>query len=89
MGHPVVRSQRCEISFQFEFEKIGVEYSENVPVFALRFLPALCGALATPTVYLILTELGVSKWTGALAGVLLLLGMYSRLWIQKHFSELF
>ena len=79
-----VVSVRHEIPFQFEFEKIGVEYSENVPVFALRFLPALCGALATPTVYLILTELGVSKWTGALAGVLLLLGKHSGERIQRH-----
>ena len=62
------------LRLQFEFEKIGVAYDENVPVFALRFLPALCGTLVTPTVYLILCELGVSKWTGALAGVLLLLG---------------
>ena len=54
-----------------------MEYSDNVPVFALRFLPALCGTLIAPAVYLILCELGVSKWTGALAGVLLLLGEFT------------
>ena len=54
-----------------------MEYSDNVPVFALRFLPALCGTLIAPAVYLILCELGVSKWTGALAGVLLLLGKFT------------
>ena len=54
-----------------------MEYSDDVPVFALRLLPALCGALISPSVYLILCELGVSKWTGALAGILLLLGKYS------------
>lgn len=61
---------------EFEFEKIGVPYPDNVPVFAMRLLPALCGSLLMPTVYLILCELGLSPWAGALAGVLVLLGIH-------------
>ncbi len=64
---------------EFDFEKIGVEYTENVPVAALRFLPALCGSLITPAAYLILCELGLSQWAGGLAGILLVLGEYKGL----------
>ena len=59
----------------FGFEKIGAEYPEEVPVFAFRLVPALFGSLITPTVYLILCELGLNPWAGALAGILVLLGM--------------
>ena len=31
------------------------EYSESVPLWHLRFLPALAGSLLTPTVYLLIT----------------------------------
>ena len=56
----------------FEWEKIGLEYPENVPLWSLRLVPALCGSLLTPTVYLILTEMNLSYWAGALAGFMVL-----------------
>ena len=58
----------------FGFDKIGVAYDPSVPIWSLRFIPAFCGALLTPTVYLILCELGLSPWAGCLAGLLLLFG---------------
>jgi len=57
---------------KFNFDKIGMEYGATVPVWGLRMIPALCGSLLTPTVYLILTELGLSYWAGALAGFMVL-----------------
>ena len=58
----------------FGFEKIGVAYPDSVPLWTLRAIPAFCGSLLTPTVYLILCELGLSQWAGALAGILVLFG---------------
>merc|ERR1719500_1600611 len=55
---------------KFGFDKIGQEYSETVPLWHLRFLPALAGSLLTPTVYLLITELGLSPYAGALAGLM-------------------
>jgi len=39
----------------------------------LRLIPAVCGSLLTPLVYLILTELGLGAHAGALAGFMVLL----------------
>ena len=39
-----------------------------------RFVPALCGSLLTPTVYLIMTELGLSYYAGGLAAFMVLFG---------------
>ncbi|TRY64235.1 hypothetical protein TCAL_03556, partial [Tigriopus californicus] len=57
----------------FEFQKIGVPYPENFPLMTLRLIPALCGSLITPTVYLILGEMGLSNWAGALAALMVVL----------------
>ena len=48
---------------RFSFDKIGQEYPPEMPLFALRLVPALCGSLLTPSVYLIMTELGMSHPT--------------------------
>lgn len=61
---------------QFKFDRIGSPYSENVPLFALRFIPALCGSLLVPTVYHLMLELGLTQWTAAIAGFLLVCGKY-------------
>ena len=57
----------------FDFAKIGTAYTDDVPVFALRLLPAVAGAGITPTVYLILMELGLGVWASALAGIMVIL----------------
>ena len=56
----------------FKFDSIGSPYPENIPVLALRLVPAVSGALLLPTAYHVMIELGFSQWTGALAGFLLL-----------------
>ena len=62
------------ITGQFNFDKIGVAYPAEVPLRALRFLPAFCGSLITPTVYLLLVQLGLSPYAGAIAGILVIFG---------------
>ena len=58
----------------FGFEKIGVDYTNDVPLKSFRFIPALCGSMLTPIVYQILCQLGLSPWAGALAGLLVIFG---------------
>jgi len=59
---------------EFGFEKIGKAYPSSLPIWSLRAVPALAGAGLIPTVYSLAAELGLGSWTGALAGVLVLLG---------------
>ncbi|OCT65379.1 protein O-mannosyl-transferase 1 isoform X2 [Xenopus laevis] len=56
----------------FMWNRIGAEYSSNVPVWSLRLLPALSGALCVPLAYQIVVELGFSASAGLAAGFLLL-----------------
>ncbi|XP_046403582.1 protein O-mannosyltransferase 1 [Ischnura elegans] len=57
---------------QFNFDRIGSAYTNSVPVFALRLVPALCGSLMIPTAYHVILELGYSQGCAALAGFLFL-----------------
>ncbi|KZC04285.1 Protein O-mannosyltransferase 1 [Dufourea novaeangliae] len=57
---------------QFKFDRIGSPYVGNVPLFALRLVPALCGSFLIPTAYHLILELGLKQWTATLAGILLL-----------------
>lgn len=50
------------------------EYSSNVPVWSLRLLPALTGALLVPMAYQILLELGFSHCAATGAALLILIG---------------
>ncbi|XP_075212728.1 protein O-mannosyltransferase rt isoform X2 [Lycorma delicatula] len=56
----------------FKFDAIGSPYKENVPLFALRFVPAMCGSLLVPATYHFMLELGCKQWTAALAAFLIL-----------------
>lgn len=56
----------------FKFDSIGSSYPANIPIAALRLIPAVSGALILPTAHHIMLELGFSQWTGALAGFFLL-----------------
>lgn len=58
----------------FEFDKIGAAYPDAVPVASLRLIPAVCGCLLSPALYLLLTELGLPYWASGLAGFLLIMG---------------
>ncbi|XP_044751885.1 protein O-mannosyltransferase 1 [Coccinella septempunctata] len=56
----------------FKFDKIGSPYSEEIPLFALRFVPALFGSLIVPTAYHLLLEFNLSQWTSLIGASLLL-----------------
>jgi len=56
----------------FNFDKIGVEYSSSVPLFVLRFVPAMAGSLLVPLSYLSLQEMGLSAWTGVFAAFMII-----------------
>ncbi|XP_049538959.1 protein O-mannosyltransferase 1 [Anopheles darlingi] len=58
-------------SGSFEFPKIGSEYDASVPVFALRFVPALCGSLLAPIVYSILRQMKLGQGISLLGGLLI------------------
>lgn len=57
----------------FVWNRIGAEYSNNVPVGSLRLLPALAGALSVPMAYQILGELGLSHCAAVGAALLMLI----------------
>lgn len=61
---------------QFKFERIGSEFTDDIPLFGLRFVPALCGSLIIPVAYQLMLELGCRHWCAALAAFLLLCGNY-------------
>ena len=74
---PIVKTMlniASKLEGNFGFDKIGTPYPDDIPLFALRFVPALAGSALTPTIYLILCELGLSPFAGGLAGILFLFG---------------
>ena len=58
----------------FTFSKIGAPYSPEVPVAAMRFVPALCGGLLVPVVYHLVVEMGFSHYAAGIAALLVLCG---------------
>ncbi|XP_067398021.1 protein O-mannosyl-transferase 1 isoform X2 [Emydura macquarii macquarii] len=56
----------------FLWNRIGAEYSMNVPIWFLRLLPALTGALCVPLAYQILVELHYSHCAAFGAALLIL-----------------
>lgn len=73
----------------FKFDRIGSQYAESVPLFALRLIPALCGSLLIPTAYHLALEIGLRQWSAAIAGLLLLLGMMQKLVIYNIMFNLY
>jgi len=67
----------------FKFDKIGAPYNSSVPVFAMRAVPATCGSLLIPIAYMIMSQLGFSQWTSALAGFLFIFD--NALLTQSHY----
>ncbi|XP_053138518.1 protein O-mannosyl-transferase 1 isoform X2 [Hemicordylus capensis] len=57
----------------FLWNRIGAEYSPNVPIWTLRLLPAVAGALCVPLAYQILVELHFSHFVALGAALLILL----------------
>uniref|UniRef100_A0A0K2V1T9 Protein O-mannosyltransferase 1 n=1 Tax=Lepeophtheirus salmonis TaxID=72036 RepID=A0A0K2V1T9_LEPSM len=56
----------------FTFDKIGTPYPSDFPLMSFRMVPALCGSTLSPLVYLILCQMGLSHWSGFLAGFMVL-----------------
>ncbi|CAG0881288.1 unnamed protein product [Darwinula stevensoni] len=61
------------VALNYTFTKIGGAYIPEIPVVGMRLIPAICGSLLIPTVYLLLIEMGLSYWSGCLGAFLLLL----------------
>ncbi|XP_017492866.1 PREDICTED: protein O-mannosyltransferase 1-like, partial [Rhagoletis zephyria] len=59
-------------NFADNFTSIGQDYDSNVPIRALRFMPALCGAILVPIAYQIVVELGLGHKTALLTSLLLI-----------------
>lgn len=57
----------------YTFPHIGAEYNKNVPIFWLRFIPAMCGSALAPIVYKLLMTAHLSRWSALLGGVLIIL----------------
>lgn len=60
---------------EFDFKDIGKDYLEpGVPYVAMRLLPAICGVLTIPTMFLTLKALGCKTTTAALGAGLIIFG---------------
>lgn len=59
----------------FDFKDIGKDYVEpGVPYVAMRLLPAICGILLVPTMFLTLKAAGCRTTTAALGAGLIVFG---------------
>ncbi|XP_023676528.2 protein O-mannosyl-transferase 1 isoform X1 [Paramormyrops kingsleyae] len=70
----------------FVWDRIGAEYTSNVPVWSLRVIPALAGALCVPLGYQVMVELRYSHLTAV--GATLLLLLENALIVQSRFMLL-
>ncbi|XP_053600011.1 protein O-mannosyltransferase 1 [Plodia interpunctella] len=56
----------------FTFDRIGSPYTDNVPVRALRLVPAISGSLLVAITYQVMLEMSLYQWTAILAALLVL-----------------
>lgn len=60
---------------EFDFKDIGKDYLEpGVPYVAMRMLPAICGILLVPTMFLTLKAIGCRTTTAAMGAGLIVFG---------------
>ena len=60
---------------EFDFKDIGKDYLEpGVPYVAMRMLPAICGILLVPTMFLTLKAAGCRTLTAAMGAGLIIFG---------------
>lgn len=73
LGKQIIASVAQFIGYNgnFSVSHIGSQYNDNIPIFWLRFVPALCGSLLPCTVYQLLLETGITKWCSLLGGLLI------------------
>uniref|UniRef100_A0A673LGK0 Protein O-mannosyl-transferase 1 n=1 Tax=Sinocyclocheilus rhinocerous TaxID=307959 RepID=A0A673LGK0_9TELE len=70
----------------FVWNRIGAEYTSNVPVWSFRVIPALAGSFCIPLAYLLVVELGYSHFSALGACVILLIE--NSLIVQSRFMLL-
>ena len=64
---------------EFDFKDIGKDYVEpGVPYVAMRLLPAICGILSIPAMFLTLKATGCKTTTAALGAGLIIFGTWTR-----------
>ena len=62
---------------EFDFKEIGKDYIEpGVPYVAMRLIPAICGVLTVPIVFLTLKASGCKTISAALGAGLVIFGEY-------------
>ena len=72
----------------FDFKDIGKDYVEpGVPYVAMRLLPAVCGILTIPTIFLTLKAAGCRTMTAALGSGLLIFGEHHSGALQRDRSR--
>lgn len=72
----------------FTFDRIGSPYSDNVPIGALRLVPAVAGSLLVPASYKLMLEMCTYHWTAVLAALLVLFGKYCTLKFKTAYMVL-
>lgn len=80
-AHPPLGKQLLYLAGQvagydgnFTFDRIGSPYTDNVPIRALRMVPALAGSLLVSVTYQVMLEITTYQWTSILAALLVLFG---------------
>lgn len=66
----------CAISGTFKFDRIGSPYPDWVPIFGMRFVPALMGSILPSFSYILCREIGISAKFAVLSALLIILGKY-------------
>src|SRR4030081_3400452 len=70
---------------EFDFKDIGKDYLEpGVPYVAMRMLPAVCGILLAPTMFLTLKALGCRTMTAAMGASLIIFGKFRCISQKQH-----
>lgn len=63
---------------EFDFKDIGKDYIEpGVPYVAMRMLPAICGILLVPTMFLTLKAAGCRTTTASMGALMIVFGRKS------------
>lgn len=82
-GHPPLGKQLLYVAGlaagydgNYTFDRIGSPYTDNVPIKALRIVPAIAGSLLVPFIYNVMLEINNSQYTAIMAGLLVLLGEF-------------
>ncbi len=75
---------------EFDFKDIGKDYVEpGVPYVAMRLLPAICGILLVPTMFLTLKAAGCRTWTAFMGASLIVFGkvILRACWAMANFFQ--